>query len=205
MRVVTLGLALATFAFAPLSAQAPTERPPVPTPAMDDAAIFAMLEKANTAEIELGDLAARMGSSTEVKELGKTFAAAHTQARQKARDLATKIGVKPAMPDHAKKEMKEMKDSAAAKYPADTVGKDMARSHEANVNKLRGLKGAEFDVAFIAREIDHHTRMIDAVENKFIPAAKNAELKAFLNELKPSLQSHLDQARALEKKLALGI
>jgi putative membrane protein len=193
MRVVTLGIALAAFAVAPLSAQAPTERPPVPAPALDDAAIFALLEKANTAEIELGDLAVRMGQSAEVKDLGKNFAAAHTQARQKARDLAKKVDITPALPPGP---MKDKKDSAMVK--------DHGKSYEASLNKLKGLKGAEFDVAFIAREIEHHTRMLDAVENRFLPAVQNAELKQLLTELKPSLQSHLDQARALEKKLALG-
>jgi putative membrane protein len=77
-------------------------------------------------------------------------------------------------------------------------------TYDAAMNRLKGLKGTEFDVAFIAKEIAHHQRMIDAVDNKFLPAAKNAELKQLLTELKPSLQSHLDQARALEKKLALG-
>lgn len=196
MRVVTLGLALAALAAAPLSAQAPTERPPVPAPALDDAAIFAMLEKANTAEIELGDLATRMGQSAEVKELGKTFAAAHTQARQKARELATKIGIKPSTAMEPMKDMKDPADSAKKQYPKE--------SHDAAMGRLKGLKGAEFDVAFIAKEIEHHQRMIEAVDNKFIPAAKNAELKQLLTELKPSLQSHLDQARALEKRLALG-
>lgn len=198
MRAVTLGLALAAVAAAPLRAQAPTERPPVPAPALDDAAIIAMLEKANTAEIELGDLAARMGQSPEVKELGRTFSAAHTQAREKVRDLAKKLNIPPGMPDP----MKEARDTAA-KHPADP-GKDMARSHEASINKLRGLKGSEFDQAFIAREIEHHTKMIEAVETRLLPAAQNPELKSLLTELKPSLQTHLDQARALEKRLALG-
>jgi putative membrane protein len=165
----------------------------VPAPALDDAAIFAMLEKANTAEIELGDLAARMGQSAEVKDLGKTFAAAHTQARQKARDLAKKVNITPALPSEP---MKDMKDSTM-KHPD-------KETYDAAMNRLKGLKGTEFDVAFIAKEIAHHQRMIDAVDNKFLPAAKNAELKQLLTELKPSLQSHLDQARALEKKLALG-
>ena len=194
MRVVTLGIALAAFAALPLSAQAPTERPVAPAiPALDDAAIFAMLERANTAEIELGELAARMGQSTEVKDLGKTFAAAHTQARQKARDLAKRVGVTPAMPADP---MKDMKDTTMAKYPKET--------QEAAMTRLQGLKGTEFDVAFIAKEIEHHQKMLDAVDNKFLASAKNAELRQLLTELKPSLQSHLDQARALEKKLALG-
>ena len=185
MRAVNLGFALAALAIGSVSAQAPTEKPPMP--ALNDAAIFAMLDKANGAEIDLGELAAKSGQSSEVRDLGKKFASDHAAARQKAKDLATKIGVTPAMP-----EMDPMKkDDHAGKY-------------EASLNKLKDLKGTEFDVAFVAREIEHHSRMIDAVENKFLPAAQNAELKAFLNELKPSLQSHLDQARALEKRLALG-
>jgi putative membrane protein len=197
MRVATLGFALAAFAAAPLSAQAPTERPPVAPPALDDAAIFALLEKANTAEIELGELAARMGSSAEVKDLGKNFAAAHTQARQKARDLAKKVNITPALPADP---MKDVKDTAMAKYPE----KDKAMDHTAAMTRLKGLKGAEFDQAFVAQEIAHHTKMIEAVDTKFLPTVKNAELKQLLTELKPSLQSHLDQARALEKRLALG-
>jgi putative membrane protein len=196
MRSLTLGFALAAFAIGTLSAQAPVEKMTPPAPAMDDAAIFAMLDKANSAEIELGELAARQGRSSEVKELGRNFAAAHTAARQKARDLALKIGVTPAMPD---KEMKEMKKDSAY-----SMSKDHSRGYSASLEKLQGMKGTEFDVAFIAREIEHHSKMIDAVESKFLPAAQNAELKALLTELKPSLQSHLDQARALEKRLALG-
>jgi len=196
MRAVTLGFALAAIAIGSVSPQAPVEKTPAPAiPALDDAAILAMLDKANTAEIELGELAAQQGQATEVRDLGKSFAAAHTTARQKARDLAAKLGF-PSKP------MEPMKDSTM-KHPADE-GKDAAKEYAASLNKLKGLKGAEFDQAFVAREIEHHTRMIDAVENKLLPAARNAEVKALLTELKPSLQSHLDQARALEKKLALG-
>ena len=191
MRSLTLGFALAAIAIGTVSAQAPTEKQPAPAvPSLDDAMIFAMLEKANSAEIELGELAARTGQSTEVRDLGKNFAAAHTTARQKARDLAVKIGVTPGKP---------VMDSTMK--PADDMSKDASRDYAASLNKL---KGTEFDVAFVAREIDHHTKMLDAVENKFLTAAQNPDLKALLTELKPSLQSHLDQARALEKKLALS-
>jgi len=194
MRSLTLGFALAAIAIGTVSAQAPTEKQPAPAvPSLDDAMIFAMLDKANSTEIELGELAARTGQSTEVRDLGKNFAAAHTTARQKARDLAVKIGVTPGKP---------VMDSTMK--PADDMSKDASRDYAASLNKLKGLKGTEFDVAFVAREIDHHTKMLDAVENKFLPAAQNPELKALLTELKPSLQSHLDQARALEKKLALS-
>ena len=70
--------------------------------------------------------------------------------------------------------------------------------------RLQGLKGNEFDVAFVSKMIEAHQKMLDDVSNKLIPAAKNSELKALLTGMKPELQEHLDQARALEKKLALG-
>ena len=126
MRAVTLGFALAAIAIGPLSAQAPTEKAPAPPAALDDAKILAMLDKANTAEIELGELAARMGHSSEVRDLGKNFAAAHTTARQKARDLETKLGIpKPADP---------MKDSTM-KYPAQP-------EHAASLEVSRNRRGS---------------------------------------------------------------
>jgi len=212
MRVVTLGLALAALAAVPLSAQAPTEKPRPATPSVDDAGILAMLERANTQEIELGELAARTGQSTEVRDLGKKLAEDHTKARQKARDLAKKIGVTPGTPMHQMEDMKDPKDSTRmgdttmSRYPADTTGKmkNPRESHETTLSRLRGLKGNEFDVAFVSKTIEIHQRMLDDVSNKLLPAAKNAELRQFLTELKPDLQAHLDQARALEKKLALG-
>ena len=204
MRVVTLGLALAALAAVPLSAQAPTEKPVPATPSVDDAAIFAMLERANTNEIELGELAARTGQSSDVRDLGKRIAEDHTKGRQKARDLATRIGVTPGKPMDP---MKEMKDSSMAKYPGDTAGKARPpkESHEALMTRLRGLKGTEFDVAFVGKMVEAHQKMIDQVDNKLIPAAKNAELKQFLTDMKPTLQSHLDQARALEKSSTRNI
>jgi len=180
MRYVTFGLALVTLAAGRLGAQAPAYEKPAP--GLDDATIVAILEQANTAEIELAELAAKMGQSTEVRDLGRSFGLAHTQARQKARDLAVKIGVIPTPP------MDNM----------------MLKTHGASITKLKELKGAEFDVALVAREIEHHSAMLETVDKKLLPAARNAELKALLEELKPSLQAHLDQARALEKRLALG-
>lgn len=203
MRAVTLGLALAALAAVSLSAQAPTEKPHPASPALDDAAIFAMLERANTNEIELGELAARTAQSADVRDLGKQIADDHTKARQKARDLAKKIGVTPGMPMHH--DMDKMKDSTQSRYPSDTTGRTNPReSHDKSMARLQGLKGNEFDVAFVSKMVEAHQRMIDDVSNKLIPAAKNSELKAFLTEMKPELQEHLDKARALEKKLALG-
>jgi len=44
--------------------------------------------------------------------------------------------------------------------------------------------------------------VIDALAQKILPAAQNAELKAFIGEIQPKLQAHLDQAKALQAKLA---
>lgn len=168
--VLTLGLVSAVLT-GPLSAQA--------KPALDDAAIASIFDLANTADIETGELAAKMGQSPEVRDLGKNFAAAHTGVRQQGRDLAKKLGI-------------------TLKPPMDG---QMAKDHVAAVKRLKGLKGAAFDKAFVDHEVAYHQAVIDAVTKTLLPATKNAELKALIESVAPAFVAHLEGAKALQKKL----
>ncbi len=170
MRHVVLAFALAATAGA-VQAQA--------KPALDDATIVAIFDLANSADVEMGELAAKQGQSAEVREMGKNFAAAHTGVRAQGRDLARKLGLVPTP-------------------PADGA---MARDHAAALAKLKGLKGAEFDRAYVAHEVAFHTAVIDAVTRTLLPATKNAELKALIEQVAPAFVAHLEGAKALQAKL----
>jgi putative membrane protein len=164
-------LTLATAALAaPLSAQA--------KPALDDAAIASIFDLANTADIEMGDLAAKMGHSREVRDMGKNFAAAHTGVRQQGRDLAKQLGL-TLMP------------------PMDG---QMAKDHMAALTRLKGLKGAAFDKAYVDHEVAYHQAVIDAVTKTLLPATKNAELKGLIESVAPAFVAHLEGAKSLQKK-----
>jgi putative membrane protein len=146
----------------------------------DDATIVAILDAANTAEMETGALAEQRGSSREVRDFGAMLVRDHRTVRQQGRDLAAKLGVTPTPP----KDHQSAKDHAAA----------MAR--------LRSLEGVEFDRAFLQHEAAFHKAVIDAVQGTLLPAIDNAELKALVEKVAPAFQAHMRMAQELDKKVA---
>lgn len=82
---------------------------------LDDPTIVAIFDAANTWDIQTGELAAKNGSTKEVRDFGAMLARDHKNVRQQGRDLAKKLGVTPTPP----------KDFAMAK--------DQRRDEEARV------------------------------------------------------------------------
>ena len=148
--------------------------------ALDDATSVAIFDNANTADIETGKLAAERAHSNEVRQFGAMLARDHAMVRQQGRDLAEKLGVTPTPP-------------AGDKSPEDQA---------VIIRRLGGLHGAEFDRAFLQREVQFHKDVIAAVKATLLPAIKNEELKAFVVKIAPAFQAHLQMAENLDKQLA---
>ncbi|MEO6444290.1 MAG: DUF4142 domain-containing protein [Gemmatimonadaceae bacterium] len=146
---------------------------------IDDATIVAIFDAANTADIETGELAAQRGSSKEVRDFGAMLARDHKQVRQLGRDLAAKLGVTPTPPA----------DDASAK------------AHAAAMARLRALRGASFDRAFLDHEVAFHQAVIDAIKSTLLPAIKNAELKELVVKVAPAFEAHRLAAQEMGKKL----
>ena len=151
-------------------------------PALDDPTIIAIFDAANTADVETGALAAKRGASKEVREFGAMLVRDHTGVRKMGRDLAAKLKVTPTPP----------KDDASA------------RTHAAAMKRLRGLKGAAFDHAFLQHEVAYHKSVIDAVTTTLLPAIQNAELKALVVKVAPAFEGHRLAAQTLDQKLSKG-
>jgi putative membrane protein len=182
---VALSVILGVSAFAasgtPLVAQDHTRPAPAsPAPALDDATIVAIFDNANTADIETGKLAAKRGQSNEVRQFGAMLARDHEMVRQQGRDLAKKLGVTPTPPAGDK----SLQDQAAV------------------IRRLSALKGAEFDRAFLQREIQFHRDVIAAINTTLLPAIKNEELKALVVKVAPAFDAHLQMAENLSQQLA---
>ena len=172
MRQAVLAFALAALGpAATLSAQSGR--------AIDDASIASIFDLANTADIQMGELAANLGQSQEVKDMGRNFAAAHTGVRQQGRELARRLGITLDPP----------------------MDGQMARDHAAALTRLKGLKGAEFDRAYVAHEVAYHQAVIDAVTKTLLPATRNPELKAMIEQVAPAFVAHLEGARSLQARL----
>lgn len=150
--------------------------------ALDDATIVAIYDATNTADMETGALAVERATNKEVKDFGAMMVHDHQAVRQQGRDLAAKLGVTPTPPSNDQS----------------------AKDHAAAMARLRALKGAAFDQAYMQHEVAYHQAVINAIKTTLLPAIKNAELKALVLRVAPAFEAHLARAQELEKKLAGG-
>jgi putative membrane protein len=179
--VLSLALGVSTFGVSALAAQASNDNAAsAATPALDDPTIVAIFDNANTADIQTGKLASERANSKDVRQFGAMLARDHAMVRQQGRDLAKKLGVTPTAP----------------------AGDKSAADEAAVIKRLSSLHGAEFDKAFLQREIKFHSDVIAAVNSTLLPAIKNEELKALVVKVAPAFQAHLQMAENLNKQLA---
>lgn len=152
---------------------------PSAPPALDDPTIVAIFDAANTYDIETGRLALEKSHNKGVRDLAQQFMNDHQAVRQQGRDLAAKLGVTPTPPQQF----------------------DLATVHAKAMKELSAKSGAEFDKAYVAHEIAFHQAVLDAIQGTLLPAIKNAELKAFVEQVGPAFHGHHEAALQLQKKL----
>ena len=163
-------LALASFVAAPAATAQAAK--------LDDPTIIAIFDAANTWDMETGAIAAKKGSTKEIREFGAMLARDHKVVRQQGRDLVKKLGVHPTPP----------KDFA------------MAKDHAAAVRTLRARTGKAFDRAFLEHEVAYHKAVLDAMSSTLLPALQNQEARALVTKVAPAFKAHMDAAQNLLDK-----
>jgi putative membrane protein len=123
-------------------------------------------------EVQLGELASQKATAQPVKELAAMMAKDHAKANQELEGIVGKKGL--ALP------------------------KEMDSKHQAKIDKLSKLSGAQFDKEYIDESIAGHKRGVSEFE-KAAKSAKDPDIKAFAEKTVPTLQAHLQQAQALKK------
>lgn len=149
--------------------------------APNDAQIASIVVTANQVDIDAGKLAQSKGSNKEVKAFGKQMVTDHTGVNKSASALVKKLKVTP---------------------EDNPTSQSLKSGGEKNVQKLKGLKGAEFDSAYIDNEVKYHQAVLDAMDKTLIPSAKNEELKALLVKVRPAFVAHLEHAKQIQTALA---
>jgi putative membrane protein len=145
-----------------------------------DAQIAGIVVTANQVDIDAGKLAGKKASSPEVRKFAKQMVTDHTGVNKQAGALAKKLKLTPQDSDTSK----SLKDGG-----------------QANVAKLKGLKGADFDKAYVDNEVAYHQAVIDALDKTLIPSAQNAELKELMVKVRPAFVAHLDHAKMIQSSL----
>lgn len=145
--------------------------------APSDPQIAAIVVTANQVDIDAGKFAKAKSHSKEVKKFAQQMITDHSGVNDAAVALVTKLKVTP-------------ENNATA----DSLKAD----GDANLAKLKSLRGAAFDRAYVDHEVSYHQTVIDALDKTIIPSARNEELKALLVKVRPAFDVHLEHAKHLQ-------
>jgi putative membrane protein len=185
-----------------------------------EAMLLGFIHHVNQHEIELSNLAKQNGGSSQVKDFADKIIKDHKSADDQVLALASarKIDL-AAMHD----QMKGMKDARASGSPSGVSGgtaDEHARTadqgmksgtspehmqamaeHKAEAEKLRTLKGADFDREFVRTMAKDHQTVIDRLTSAR-SRISDPELTGLVDKLIPTLKDHLSTAQKLQDNLS---
>jgi len=141
--------------------------------------ILSVIATANQAEIQGAKDAQTKASNPQVKRFAAKLAHDHQKNEQEAQALAKRLGV-------------DLAGGAAA----------ASESQSAAMGELASKTGADFDRAYVEHEIQDHQQNIDKIEHQMLPAAKDPQVKAFLQKTDREMKNHLQVAKQLEQQLS---
>ncbi len=143
--------------------------------------VLAHVHRVNQNEIDAGKLAEKHGSTQAVRSYGQMLIKDHTQSDRDitafAKKRDQKIPAEKAQTDADKKEMQDQKDA---------------------MNRLKNMKGADFDREFLRTMADDHDKELAKIDTA-VGQVTDTDLATLLKDQKPVLQKHADQARDLMK------
>ncbi|MFJ4156140.1 DUF4142 domain-containing protein [Pseudomonas sp. NPDC089752] len=128
--------------------------------------------EAGIAEVVTGNLAMEKSQNAEIKAFAQQMVTDHTKANQKLGDIARKLDI--SVPDEA--------------ALTDKVKKMILEWREES-----------FDKSYVNNQVDAHEKAVELFKKEAASSDK-AELKAFASETLPTLEHHLEQAKALQTK-----
>lgn len=144
--------------------------------ALTDAQIAGITAAAHKGEIDAAKMARKQSKNKKVKSFAAQMIKQHTSAQKAETAAESKSGITPAESDMSAKITQMSSDTA---------------------DQLKGLKGKEFDQAYVKAQVDAHTKVLDSLDNVLIPAAQDAGLKAQLQKERPVVAEHLEHAKKL--------
>jgi putative membrane protein len=144
---------------------------------LTDAQIAAVTDSVNTAEIEQARLAQSKSKNAQVQSFAAMMIEHHGEAKRK--QTALNLG--------------EAESAVSLRVAAST---------HITMEQLKQKEGSEFDQAYLQAQIDGHQKVLDAIDRELLPSAKDPALKAYLYEIRPKVEQHLEQAQQAKQTLA---
>ena len=144
-------------------------------PLMDEQ-IAAITDDANSAEIAQGKLAEQKAKDQRVKSFASKMVKHHSEAKDKQAKLNLKTSTSP-------------------------TSMDMEKGAANTMATLTSATGSAFDAAYMSAQVEQHQKLLDTINSDLLPSVKSTELKAYLDDIKPTVESHLKDAQRIQRKL----
>ena len=125
------------------------------------------------AEVQLGQLASKNAKDPEVKKFGQMMVTDHGKANAELKTLAGKKNW--------------------------TLPTDIG-SHKSTLDKLQGLKGDDFDKAYVDEMVSDHEKDLKAFQQQG-QNGTDPELKEFASKTATVIQKHLEAIKAIQAKM----
>ena len=127
----------------------------------------------NMAEVKMGELGVTKAEDKDVKSFAEKIVKDHSMAIEELKKLATTKGVE--------------------------LSAIMGPKHATKVSDMEKLSGAAFDKHFVAEMVSDHKMEVSQFE-KASNSGKDADLKAWVDKMIPTLKAHLAKAQELHSK-----
>lgn len=119
-------------------------------------------------EIQAGKLAQDQAKDKDVKQFGSHMVSDHTKTSDAMKEMAQKKSM--------------------------TLPTKLDSEHQQKLDKLRGVKGEQFDSAYMQGQVDAHQTAVSLFRTE-AQNGKDADLKRFAEQTLPTLEQHLRMAR----------
>lgn len=145
-----------------------------------DANIAAVASASNQGEIGSSNVALQKGENAEVKKFAQRMVDDHTRMEQEMSKLLQTKGVTP-------------QDNAQSTQ--------MKQAAQSAIQQMEGMTGRQLDSAYVAFQVQAHQATLQALDTMLIPNAKDPQVKALLENARPSVAQHLAVARRLQSTI----
>lgn len=151
---------------------------------MTEPELGSFLVTVNTLEIAEAELAQQQAENAEVRQFAEQLVQEHTRANEQLRQA---LGGGTTVDQEQSQQAQQLRQEATQ-----------------SLERMRGLSGAEFDRAFIQHQIEMHQRVLDTLDRTGMTGATQDGMRPLIQELRTTLQSHLQRAQQIQQQLGTG-
>src|SRR5260370_12300496 len=139
-----------------------------------DPEVAMVIRVANLGEVREGELARTRAASAAVKDFANMMINEHGAAEDKAETALLKADL-------------PFKDSA--------LSRQLDAQSGSATQSLSALSGADFDRAYMDRQILAHQKVLETIDSTLMPLAHKKALKEALTEMRTTVQQHREKAK----------